>query len=92
MIGKLNPHEIDAAFKETVSRFNERAKEFVGRQVKIVGFYNGQAAGRSRKNIEGTMQTIAEAYLSDCGGLMIFLKDYRYGCPALAVDQWELIE
>lgn len=88
----INPHAIDAAFRETVIRFNERLRELVGKRVRIVGFYNGQSAGRSRKNIEGTIQTVAEACVSDCGGLIIFLKDYRHGCPALTVDQWELIE
>lgn len=91
MSEQLKPAVIDAAFKDVVRQFNEAVQGLKGRQVRITGFYNGQACGRSRKNLEGTVQRIAEARVSDCNGLIIWLEGYRYGCAALGVDQWELL-
>lgn len=88
----LNPVAVDAAFKDVVRQFNEAVQVLKGKQVRITSFYNGQAGGRSRKNIEGTVQRIASAQVTDCNGLIIWLEGYRYGCPALTVDQWELVQ
>lgn len=87
----LNPVAVDAAFKDVVDQFNEAVQILKGKQVRINGFYNGQACGRSRKNLDGTVQRIASAQVSDSGGLIIWLEGYQYGCPALVVDQWELV-
>jgi hypothetical protein len=89
---KLDPKKIDAAFKDVVEQFNEAVAPLKGRQVRITAFYNGQACGKSRRNLEGTVQRIASAQVSDGCGLIIWLEGYRYGCAALGVDQWELIE
>ena len=92
MSDKLDPKKIDAAFKNVVEQFNEAVAQLKGRQVRITAFYNGQPCGRSRRNLKGTVQRIASARVSDGSGLIIWLDGYQYGCPALTVDQWELIE
>lgn len=91
MSEQLKPAVIDAAFKDVVRQFNEAVQVLNGRQVRITSFYNGQACGRSRKNLEGTVQRIASAQVTDCNGLIIWLEGYQYGCPALVVDQWDLL-
>lgn len=92
MNGQLNPVAIDAAFKDVVRQFNEEVKDLKGKQVRITRFYNGQSCGRSRKNLEGSTQRISSAQVSDSNGLIIWLEGYEYGCPALTVDQWELVQ
>jgi len=87
----LSPVAVDAAFKDVVRQFNDAVKNLHGKQIRITGFYNGQACGRSRKSLQGTVQRIASASVSDSNGLIIWLEGYEYGCPALTVDQWELI-
>lgn len=92
VLSKMNPRKIDAAFKDVVQQFNEAVAPLKGRQVRITTFYNGQSCGSSRRNLEGTVQRIASAQVSDGSGLIIWLEGYQYGCRALTVDQWDLIE
>lgn len=87
----MNPIELNNAYRAVTEEFKEVAKKLVGRQVRIKKFYIG-FCGRSSKNLEGTVQRIASAVMSDYAGLVIWLEGYEYGITALTVDQWELIQ
>lgn len=80
-VKKLN--KLHAEMKAIEQEVSEAMR---GKFVEVISDYNGQMCGSSKPSQSGKILEVATFFYSH-GEPQLFLSKFRYGCPALGLDE-----
>lgn len=87
MTEPLDPKALHQEIIHSNEAYRTRAKALIGRRIRVTSFYNGQACGMSKKNLEGTEMEIRGVSVSDYGLSILPVGQLVW----MHIDQWELL-